>query len=172
MVFQAFSARWRRAHRLRTAPWRVNLESIMASASSGVSFCSLACIVAADRSIQTPTSCCGRQQRNAPADGRRSAGTDCTPAPDTRNAALAAQSGTGWPPSAFTNALNSKPNSHNLSARYFSAQRPGFRQAQRRPGFQVPRQAGHHHVRPVAHQGIHRRLQGLHAVLSCCIRFS
>ena len=40
-----------------------------------------------------------------------------------------------------------------------------LRQRQRQPRLQVPRQRGHHHVGPVAHQVVHRRAQGAHAVL-------
>ena len=47
-----------------------------------------------------------------------------------------------------------------------------LRQQQRRPRLQSPRQRRHHHVRPVAHQVIRRRLQRRHAPLSCAITFS
>ena len=40
-----------------------------------------------------------------------------------------------------------------------------FRQAQRGPGFQIPRQARHYHVRPVAQQRIDWRVQGVDAAL-------
>ena len=43
---------------------------------------------------------------------------------------------------------------------------PGMRrQKQRRPRLQAPRQTGHHHVGPVAHQVVHRHRQRLHATL-------
>ncbi len=43
-----------------------------------------------------------------------------------------------------------------------------FGHEQRGPRLQVPRQARHHHLRPVAHQVVDRRRQGVHPALELC----
>ncbi len=69
----------------------------------------------------------------------------------------------------FKNVLNSIRNTPLLRHGTGPARRErrftGSRQAQRPPSLQVPRQAGHHHVGPVAHQAVDRRIQRPHAAL-------
>ena len=67
---------------------------------------------------------------------------------------------------AFRNVLNSIRNTRLLFLPLLTRPRPdALGQEQGPPGFQVPGQRRHHHVGPVAHQVVDRRVQGPHAAL-------
>ena len=131
-----------------------------------LSICMVAFGAAADRSVQTPTSCWSWST----AQHRRQTEED-------RLIGIPRQQAIHQPPTA-THQLTGQPHKGVHESFEFDLQHPGlvlavfrapttrrFRQRQRPPGFQVPCQRRHDHVGPIAQQIVHRRRQRPHAAV-------